>query len=156
MHTTAEPRLRRRVACEFTVARSPGRGLILNLSRSGLFLQTSVPGQGGDEVRVHLATDPRRDLISLDTRVVWKRVASAALRSVIPGGMGLRIEAAPESWYEFLSDAFGADAAATALPRFRVRIKRSGGPRSRTVVLRCASVLVERGKTLAIRPRRRY
>lgn len=139
MHSPAEPRFRKRFPCEFSVAGSQHQGLVLNLSRGGLFVQTSVPARQGDDVRVQVAADQQADPIALDARVVWKRVVSSSLHSVTPGGMGLRIEAAPERWYEFLAGAFGADPAPPSLPRFRVRIKRSGGPRSRTLLVHCAS-----------------
>lgn len=160
----AEPRFKKRVPCQLTVEGSAYSGMVLNVSRGGLFVQTSAHALPGEAVRVALQPPAGGDRIEVGARVVWKRVVAAQLRSVTQGGVGLRIHDAPETYYSFLVNVSGhrppravpaaapkpprraaasrpAPAAEPAPPagRFRVRAKQRGAPRSRTVLLDCAT-----------------
>jgi len=127
-------------------------GMVLNVSRGGLFVQTSVQAQPGDEVRIHLNLKSPPEAVPLGGQVVWRRGVAAHLRSVSRGGIGMRVRQAPESYYRFLSqlaqggvrDApadtrppIAAPEAAPAhdRPSYRVRVQQQGGPRSRTLTV---------------------
>jgi Tfp pilus assembly protein PilZ len=78
-------------------------GVVLNVSRSGLFVQTSASPAVGSEVEVVLAN--RDEAATLTAQVVWQRRVPGALRTVAEGGVGLRIQYAPEPYYGMLAEA---------------------------------------------------
>ena len=99
---TRAPRFRKRIACKLSRDRSTFSGLVLDVSRTGLFVQTRAVAKAGDEVEVILARREPEAPIELDVRVVWKRKVPPELRSVVEGGFGLQILYAPEPYYALL------------------------------------------------------
>jgi Tfp pilus assembly protein PilZ len=142
--------------------------MALNLSKSGLFIQTSAGPPRGAAVVVDLDVADDSETISIEASVVWRRVVASHLRTISQGGVGLRIESAPEAYYQFLSGVVGqalgsrssTDGEAVAPEpespsdcagaEFRVRVKQEGGPRSRTVVLQCESEAEARAEALNV------
>jgi hypothetical protein len=150
MSATCEPRYRKRVPCQLVVEGGSHPGMVLNVSRGGLFVQTSARARPGDRVWIALNTSQQRSAIGLEARVVWKRVSPPQLQTVTQAGVGLEIQLASEAWYDFLTGVATPEAArardvpedrepvapkAGPLLRFRVRVSQSGGPRSRTFVV---------------------
>ncbi len=106
MDTRAEPRFRRRMACELTRGKSIYSGFVLDVSRTGLFVQTGVANaQMGDEVEVTLRPRGPEPPIALKTQVVWQRRVPLQLRTIAEGGLGLHIRYAPEPYYRLLLEA---------------------------------------------------
>jgi hypothetical protein len=131
--------------------------MVLNLSRGGLFVQTSAAPRPGAEVWLDLNLATRSETVPIGARVVWRRAVAPHLRTVSQGGFGVQIRSAPETYFRLLSDLVG-DAPAIAPParrpepqpaagprpdssvsEFRVRLKQEGGPRSRALTVRCGS-----------------
>ena len=97
------------------------------------------------------------DTVPIEGRVVWRRVVASHLRTISLGGVGVRIQSAPEAYYSFLSEVAGEAPSAgppagceTASPapesrseapviEFRVRVKQEGGSRTRTLMLESES-----------------
>ncbi len=152
-----EPRFRKRVPCTLRASGRAHTGMVLNLSRGGLFVQTSAHFKPGEDVSVELSVPPGSRRIPVGARVVWRRVVAPQLRSVSHGGFGVRIENAPEDYFRFLSGVVTAArtesaANATAAVRaeedvaaappsslYRVRLKQASGPRTRWISVRSAS-----------------
>jgi Tfp pilus assembly protein PilZ len=102
-----EPRFKKRVPCRLTRSESSFTGVVLDLSRRGLFVQTAASARPGDEVEVVLhGNEPGRDVV-LNAQVVWQRKVPFQLRSSLQSGMGLQIRYASESYYSLLADAAG-------------------------------------------------
>ena len=161
MATTAEPRFRKRVPCKVQLSGGAYSGMVINVSRGGLFVQTTAGPGPGEPVRVELMA-ARKDAIAIAAHVVWRRVVLPHLRTVSHGGLGLRIRTAPDSYYRFLSNvavpgeaqaepAADPSAAQAGSPQteFRVRLKQEGGPRTRSVTLCCPSEPAARSLALA-------
>lgn len=167
MRPQAEPRFSKRVPCRLRVAGSTYSGLVLNVSRTGLFVQTNAQTRPGAELCVDLGPGATGGRIPLGAKVVWRRVVAPYLRTVTHGGLGVRIENAPEAFYHFLSrvareteapapvptPAVGvgtpsAASAASGSP-YRVRIRHESGSRSRTLILRSSSEQEARRSALA-------
>lgn len=129
--------------------------MVLNVSRGGLFVQTSARACPGDRVRIALNPGVRCGSIGLEARVVWRRVSPPQLQSVTRGGVGLEIQLASDVYYDFLAGvarpseerhrarqaretsgpaASGAPLGSQA-SRFRVRMSQQGGPRSRALLV---------------------
>jgi len=79
-------------------------GVVLNVSRQGLFVQTSASPAIGDEIQVMLSQREQSTPVALTAEVVWMRRVPAPLRQVAEGGIGLRIRYAPEPWYGLLAE----------------------------------------------------
>ncbi len=167
MSATCEPRYRKRVPCQLLVGDESHPGMVLNVSRRGLFVQTSARARPGDRVRIALNASAQRGAIGLEARVVWKRVSPPQLQSFTQGGVGLEIQLASEAYYDFLAgvatpagevprapkgrmDPAAAETKPAPPPsRFRVRVSQRGGPRSRTLVVEGGSEDDARRRALA-------
>jgi hypothetical protein len=98
-----DSRFKKRFPCRLKQGPRQYAGVILNVSRTGLFVQTSAFPGGGAEVEVTLAG--RENAATLTAEVVWQRRVPGALRTVAEGGVGLRIRYAPEPYYGLLAEA---------------------------------------------------
>ncbi len=166
MQPAAQPRFRKRIPCRVRIDGKRHAGMVLNLSHGGLFVQTSAGARPGAQLEVEL--DLGAAPVALGAQVVWRRVVASHLRTVSHGGIGVRIQRAPEPFYDFVMglrnassgplaaarvEAPAAGAAARGEPapasRYRVRVQQQGGPRSRWLELAAASEADARRQALA-------
>ena len=168
MQTQPEPRFRRRLPCRVKVAGSSNSAMVLNVSRSGLFIQTSAAPPPGTAVVVDLDVASGSEPIPIEGRVVWRRMVASHLRSITQGGVGVRIVSAPDAYYRFISAVAGdvpiprslADAGpAEPAPEsdlespgleYRVRVKQEGGSRTRLLTIQSVSEEEARNGVLEI------
>ena len=141
MQTASDPRYRKRLPCRLEVPNGAYSGMVLNLSRGGLFVQTSAAASPGEAVHLDLSLGDA-DAIGLDARVVWRRVVAPHLRAVSTGGMGVHIQYAHDAYFGLVAqlaegtpDDEPVPAPRAAGPAFRVRLRLAGGPRTRVVVV---------------------
>jgi hypothetical protein len=142
-------RARRRLACRIVHGRQRFSGVILDLSASGMFVQTSAKPRPGEAVGIEISLPGHREPLRVDAEVARLRLVPGQLVIVAQGGVGLRITSAPEAYFAFLSAVLpaklaapapeSADAAAPALHKYRVRMSQVGGARSRTLRVRAHS-----------------
>ena len=160
MQIQAQPRIRKRIPCSLRIGGRRHSGLILNLSRGGLFVQTTAGGEPGAGLAVELNLGAEADALELDAEVVWRRVVAAHLRTITHAGVGLRIRRAPEPFYALLlrlqhgdgEAAPRAPAASAPTPpaaSFRIRVKQTAGPRSKILTMTGASEAEARHRALA-------
>ena len=100
-----ETRFKKRIPCKLTRSKSTFSGLVLDLSRRGLFVQTSAVATTGDEVEVALSGRDSGVAIVVTAKVVWQRKIPMHFQSVVQAGLGLQIYNAPEAFYHLLSEA---------------------------------------------------
>ncbi len=105
METRVELRFKKRVPCRLKRGQKRYSGLVLDVSRTGLFVQTSAAPRCGDEVEVMLSRPQRDSGFALTARVMWQRRVPSELRRLVEGGVGLEIRYAPESYFALLSEA---------------------------------------------------
>jgi len=140
----------------------------LNLSSSGFFIQTSAAPPPGSAVVIDLDVASDSEPVSIDGRVVWRRMVASHLRTITQGGVGVRIVSAPDAYYSFLSAVAGdvptprpsadAETADPALEsgsespglEFRVRVKQEGGSRTRLLTIQSVSEEEARNGVLEI------
>jgi Tfp pilus assembly protein PilZ len=140
MRTAVEPRFKKRVPCRLRAPGGAYSGMVLNVSRGGLFVQTGAAASPGEAVRIDLGVDDAVPL-AVDACVVWLRVVGAHLRTVTTGGFGARIQYAPDAYFGFLAGLAGSDVPRPAPERppgasvYRVRLRLTGSPRTRVVVV---------------------
>ena len=146
MQTASDRRYKRRLPCRLAVPNGAYSGMVLNVSRGGLFVQTSAAASPGEAV--HLDLSPvDADAIGVDARVIWRRVVAPHLRSVSTGGVGVHIQYAGDAWFGFVArlaegapaeDSASAPAHREAGPSFRARLRLAGGSRTRILVVSAA------------------
>jgi hypothetical protein len=149
-------RLRRRVTCEIESAGSRHRGIVLDVSPRGLFVQTDATPPLDGTVRLRLRVDG--EVLDLEARVARKRVVPRQLASVTAGGLGFRIDSAPEQYFRLfgnqLRPTVAAEPAVEPPPAdddcvFRVRVKQVRGPRSRSLLVAAPTEAEARGRATA-------
>ena len=77
-------------------------GIVLDISGSGLFIQTSAKLSPG--VRVDIDLSLPEDTARMQVEVVRRKQVPAQLLTVAQGGIGVRILTAPEGYYRFLQE----------------------------------------------------
>jgi Tfp pilus assembly protein PilZ len=102
MDKRAAPRHKRRITCELRYDGRKASGIVLDLSASGLFVQTSARPEPGSIV--HLLLEARGDSAALDlrVRVARQRRTEPRLAALVPPGLGLQILDAPNAYFELI------------------------------------------------------
>jgi hypothetical protein len=156
-------RIKKRMTCELRLAGRAYRGIVLDLSETGVFIQTDATPGGTERLRIKLRT-PDGSEFEVDATVARRQVAPPQLTTVVRGGLGLRVVNPPAAYFELIGIAAAeaarkeraaaapgsrkASAPAAAAPpppppvpeeTFRVRVKQSNGPRSRSFTVRAPS-----------------
>ncbi len=140
-------RKKRRITCELRLGERPQRGIVLDLSPGGLFVQTDASPAPGARIELALRdTDGREAVVAV--RVARKRQVPRHLRSVAPAGLGLEIDGPSEAYQAFLEPSAGKPDPPAAAPCFQVRIKQVSGPRSKTLRIHAATAEDARQKAL--------
>jgi hypothetical protein len=118
------------MACTVAIGQSRYSGVILDLSATGLFVQTHAKPRPHEPLILELSVPGHREALRLQAVVTRLRVVPASLVNVAQGGVGLRITNAPEGYFAFLASilperrsvqlpaqATGAEPATGARPR---------------------------------------
>jgi hypothetical protein len=140
-------RSKKRMGCGVWVEKSRHAGIVLDISATGLFIQTSASPQLGALISVELVVPGSAAPLRIEGRVARKKVVPPQLVTVAQGGVGVRIESAPEDYYTLLAQMQPNTAAATR--RFRVRLRQIRGSRSRALEISAASEEDARRKAVA-------
>jgi hypothetical protein len=150
--------------CEIRADGRQQRAIVLDFSRSGLFVQTSARLAPGTTVELEIQLDSTSPAVRVRARVARQKAVPSNLTSVAQGGVGLRILEAPPAYYAALDQHASDedDAAATpppreapappprrAAPRFKVRVKQTDGPRSRILDIEADDADGARARALA-------
>ena len=151
-----------RLACEVVSDGRSQRAIVIDISRTGVFVQTGTRLPPGAEVAVRLLLTDATEPILIRAKVARNKQVPPQLTSVARGGVGLRILDAPQAYYETIASLEGGDSrrqpsvtvATPAAPepartRFRVRVKQSDGQRSRSVEILAESPDEARTRALA-------
>ena len=141
-------RTRRRMACRLVLGHQRFSGLVLDLSSSGIFVQTTAKPRPRDPVTIELNVPGQREPIRLEAHVARLFLVPAQLATVAQGGVGLRIGNAPEAYFQLLQQlqlegqrgssaplesGEGLDVPGEPHRRYRVRMTQLGRARTRTL-----------------------
>ncbi len=96
-------RIKRRVNCNLAVRGREHVGVAIDLSAKGFFLQTSATADIGEQVDVVLQ-HRGGEAIRVSATVTNRRKIPQQLVSIARGGLGCRLESAPEDYYQLLAD----------------------------------------------------
>ncbi len=111
---TRAQRTKKRLACTLMIEGSRLAGIVLDLSASGLFVQTSANPAHGARVGLELDIPGESQRCPLAVRVARRKVVPPRLKSVVHGGLGLQIENAPEAYFRYLAQIQADEAAAAS------------------------------------------
>lgn len=137
------------------------RAFVLDLSSTGLFVQTGARLRPGADVEVRLQLANLPEPLLLRARVARTKQVPTQLTTVAHGGVGLRLREVPKQYLaaiEKLDSGAGLRSAETPKPpppaaaartRFRVRVRQTDGPRSRSIELHADDA--EQARVLALR-----
>lgn len=102
MDKRSAPRHKRRMTCELRYDGRKASGIVLDLSSSGLFVQTSARPAPGTVL--HLMLEARGDAPELDlrVRVARHRRTEPRLAALVPPGLGLQILDAPSAYFDLV------------------------------------------------------
>ena len=103
MRDVRAPRQRKRISCELVVNGSRYSGIVLDVSASGMFVQTTVKPGAGDDVTVKLKIPGTDEAISVDTRVARKKIVPSQLLAVAQGGLGLAVTRPAARYLDFVA-----------------------------------------------------
>jgi Tfp pilus assembly protein PilZ len=104
MRDVRAPRQRKRISCELIVNDSRYSGIILDISATGMFIQTTLKPGAGEGVTVYLKIPGRDETIRVDARVARKKMVPPQLLAVAQGGIGLAIPRPSAGYLDFLVD----------------------------------------------------
>lgn len=159
MQLQRDQRISKRLPCAVRVAKRRYSGLVLNLSRGGVYVQTNAAASRGSSVTLELQVPDEKEGIALEGTVAWRKVVPGQLRQLAGGGFGCRIDNADERYYRVLACWMGSDVQGVALeapppdgprhPTWRVRVRARTGPRSRTVTVEAATLEAARSEALS-------
>jgi len=98
------PRARLRVPCRLrTSSKEPYKaGFLVDISASGIFVQTATRAEPGTAVEILVDLEEGSEPVQLDTTAVRLKQSHRAVKSVLQGGLALRINKAPERFFEQL------------------------------------------------------
>lgn len=96
------PRAKRRVNCDVSVEGARYKGVVLELSPKGFFIQTTANAQIGARLWVELRLGVK-DVVQVEATVANRRVTPARLATVTRGGLGCRLTAPSEAYYQYLA-----------------------------------------------------
>ena len=125
----------RRIPCQLFVGEREYSAIVLDLSESGLFVQTHARPRLGEQLRLKLAHT--RVPLELVVEVARAKQVPPSLLALAKGGIGVRIVSAPETYDRLLAKlGIGDNAEAFELEsdsgqRYRVYAAQIGGARSR-------------------------
>ena len=105
------PRTKKRLSCTLTVNGQRYSGIVLDVSATGLFVQTGATPKPGTQVALVLQLTSG-DSLPLRATVARRRNVPTHLKSIAQGGIGLCLEGAPEEYFSLIEDLQGPREAA--------------------------------------------
>jgi hypothetical protein len=129
------------MACRLVIGSQRFSGVVLDISSSGVFIQTPAKPNPRDAVTVEFSVPGEREPIRLETEVARVYLVPAQLIAVAQGGVGLRIRNASEAFFGMLGQLQLESQADDSEPRrcYRVRVTQLGRARTRTLQILAGS-----------------
>jgi len=103
MEQRAKPRTKRRIPCVVRTVEREYRGIVIDMSDRGLFVQLMANLAINARVEVEIRIPGSEEPISMNARVARKRLVPAQLQTVGQGGLGLRIPNPPKAFLDFVA-----------------------------------------------------
>jgi hypothetical protein len=111
MNRRGLPRTKMRIACTLHLEESRHSGMVLDVSASGLFVQTNASPAPGTPLRLELRVPGLSEPIEMQATVARKRIVPPRLRALLKGGIGIQLENPPEEFYAMVAKLQNPEAA---------------------------------------------
>jgi hypothetical protein len=150
-------RVKRRLTVGLRAGAQQHHGIVLDVSRSGLFVATTAAVQPGTELVVEFSARDGSPAFKVRARVARRRRVPQNLQSYESPGIGLQVIDPPPEYEKLVqgakleasaqeSAAEGEAPPAKRLPCFRLRLRQTGSPRSRTLEVEAEDASAARAK----------
>jgi hypothetical protein len=117
------PRAKKRMSCEINVNDARYTGIVVDVSASGLFVQTSVKPSPGIVAVLRLSLPGGKEPVAMKARVARKRMVPRELLAVAGGGVGFAIIEPSEAYLDYVAAISPEQAEAVARQRAKNRGK---------------------------------
>lgn len=87
------------IPCDFRVGGSDYCGFVINISTRGFFIQANVVPTAGREILVDIRTDPGMKVVGSIARFRGRHRNRVSMDSP---GIGVRVDSAPEAYYQLV------------------------------------------------------
>jgi hypothetical protein len=111
------PRTKKRMSCEINVDDARHSGIVLDISATGLFVQTNVKPSPGIVATLRLSLPGQKEPVAMKARVARKKMVPPQLLAVAGGGVGFAITEPAEAYLDFVAQMSPEDAEAVAKER---------------------------------------
>ncbi|MCH7709705.1 MAG: PilZ domain-containing protein [Myxococcales bacterium] len=91
------------MACSLLVGERRHTGIVLDVSATGLFIQTSASPSPNQVVDLELSIPGESEVVPVRAIVARRKAVPPRLITVAHGGLGLRIENAPEAYFTMVA-----------------------------------------------------
>ena len=144
-------RIKQRLTCELVIGDRNHQGIVLDVSKTGLFVQTSASPPPGERIGVKLRRSDGSS-VEVESSVARRYKVPQRLASIARGGVGLRIESPYDDYLQFIDSVDRAQTASSTkasqapppppsgpADSYSVRVRQIAGPRSRCLRVAAAS-----------------
>jgi len=115
------------MSCEIEVHGDRHSGIVLDVSASGLFVQTNVKPTPGTFATLRLSLPGERETVTMRARVARKKTVPPQLLAVAGGGLGFAIMEPAEAYLDFVAEISPEHAEAVALERAKAAQRKVSG-----------------------------
>ncbi len=96
-------RMKKRLGCSLQIDGRHHSGVVLDVSATGLFVQTNAKPDPGTPVSFEISIPGSPRPLFFQAVVARQKIVPPQLLTVAQGGLGLLIQNAPEDWYAFIA-----------------------------------------------------
>jgi len=111
------PRKKKRLSCEIVSNGSRYSGIAIDVSATGLFVQTNVKPDPGSLVEIGIMLPGNKEPVTMEARVARKKVVPPELLTLAHGGVGLALVRAADAYLDFVGEISSEHAEAVARVR---------------------------------------
>ena len=104
MNRRRAARTKKRLACSLQIEGRHHSGVVLDVSATGLFVQTNAKPEAGTPVSLEMSMPGSQRPLFFQAVVARQVIVPPQLVAVAKGGLGLLIQNAPEDWYAFIAE----------------------------------------------------
>jgi hypothetical protein len=104
MKTPRAPRSKKRLSCDVDTGGGVYKGIAIDLSASGLFVQTNAKPDPGGRVTLRMRVPGCAEDVSMTGRVARLKLVPTALLTVAQGGVGVALDDPPKAYLDYVAD----------------------------------------------------
>lgn len=127
------PRKKKRLSCDFVSNGSRYSGIAIDLSATGLFIQTNVKPKPGSLISIGVSLPGAGEPVVMEARVARKKNVPPELLTIAQGGIGLALVQPCDAYLDFVAGFSPEHADAVKAVRAKTGGVRPGGEAAKAV-----------------------